>query len=147
MTSSWAWRRLKSPASQLFAQTFIQAQIKESIKAPRHWPLCGEFTETGEFPAQMASNVENVSIWWRHHDGWMWSIRMRHTASRANQKSALTIKKEYSARGTSMDMGIDFHQSLGKMVTPIGDSIQLAGSVHIHMYIYASYRQCCFVCV
>ena len=24
--------------------TFIQAQIKEDIKAPRHWPLCGEFT-------------------------------------------------------------------------------------------------------
>ena len=23
---------------------------------------------TGEFPAQMASNSENVSIWWRHHD-------------------------------------------------------------------------------
>ena len=23
--------------------------------------------ETGEFPTQMASNVENVSIWWRHH--------------------------------------------------------------------------------
>ena len=22
---------------------------------------------TGEFPAQMASNAENVSIWWRHH--------------------------------------------------------------------------------
>ena len=22
---------------------------------------------TGEFPAQMASNTENVSIWWRHH--------------------------------------------------------------------------------
>ena len=22
---------------------------------------------TGEFPAQMASNVENISIWWRHH--------------------------------------------------------------------------------
>ena len=21
----------------------------------------------GEFPAQMASNAENVSIWWRHH--------------------------------------------------------------------------------
>ena len=37
-------------------------------KAPRHWPLCGEFTGTGEFPAQRASNAENVSIWWRHHD-------------------------------------------------------------------------------
>ena len=23
---------------------------------------------TGEFPAQRASNVENFSIWWRHHD-------------------------------------------------------------------------------
>ena len=23
---------------------------------------------TGEFPAQMASNAESVSIWWRHHD-------------------------------------------------------------------------------
>ena len=22
----------------------------------------------GEFPAQMACNAENVSIWWRHHD-------------------------------------------------------------------------------
>ena len=47
--------------------SFIQAQIKENIKAPRHWLLCGEFTRTGEFPAQMASNMENVSIWWRHH--------------------------------------------------------------------------------
>ena len=36
--------------------SFIQAQIKENIKAPRHWPLCGEFTGTGEFPAQSASN-------------------------------------------------------------------------------------------
>ena len=24
---------------------------------------------TGEFSAQMASNAENVSIWWRHHVG------------------------------------------------------------------------------
>ena len=30
--------------------------------------LCaGNSPETGEFPAQMASNVENVSIWWRHN--------------------------------------------------------------------------------
>ena len=25
---------------------------------------------TGEFPAQMASNAENDSIWWRHHEGY-----------------------------------------------------------------------------
>ena len=31
--------------------------------------LCaGKSPETGEFPAQMASNAENVSIWWRHHE-------------------------------------------------------------------------------
>ena len=56
---------MASQISWLFTQLFIQAQIKENIKAPRHWPLCGEFT--GEFPAQRASNAENISIWWRHH--------------------------------------------------------------------------------
>ena len=30
--------------------------------------LCaGNSPEISEFPAQMASNAENVSIWWRHH--------------------------------------------------------------------------------
>ena len=30
--------------------------------------LCvGNSPVTGEFPAQMASNAENISIWWRHH--------------------------------------------------------------------------------
>ena len=37
--------RLKSPASRLFTQPFIRAQIKGNIKASRHWPLCGEFTD------------------------------------------------------------------------------------------------------
>ena len=32
--------------------------------------LCvGNSPGTSEFPAQMASNAENVSIWWRHHGG------------------------------------------------------------------------------
>ena len=52
----------------LYIQSFIQAKIKENIKAPHHWPLCGEFTGDSEFPAQMASNSENVSIWWHHHE-------------------------------------------------------------------------------
>ena len=50
-----------SPASRLFTlaqETVIRAQIKENIKAPRQWPLCGEFTGTGEFPAQVTSNAE-----------------------------------------------------------------------------------------
>ena len=35
---------------------------------PRVTGLCeGNSPVTGEFPAQRASNGENVSIWWRHH--------------------------------------------------------------------------------
>ena len=34
----------KTPASRLFAQPFVQVQIKENIKVPRHWPLWGEST-------------------------------------------------------------------------------------------------------
>ena len=30
--------------------------------------ICAENSPvTGEFPAQMVSNAENASIWWRHH--------------------------------------------------------------------------------
>ena len=62
MTSQWARWRLKSPASSLFSQPLIQAPIKEDIKAPRYWLLRGNSPVTSEFPAQMASNAENVSI-------------------------------------------------------------------------------------
>ena len=34
----------KPPASRLLTQPFIQTQIKQNVKAPRHWPLCWEFT-------------------------------------------------------------------------------------------------------
>ena len=55
-------------ASQIISLTIVYSGTDQiNIKAPRHWPLWGEFTGTGEFPAQMASNAENVSIWWRHH--------------------------------------------------------------------------------
>ena len=38
--------------------------------------LCvGNSPGTGEFPAQMASYAENVSIWWRHHDWRVYRIR------------------------------------------------------------------------
>ena len=52
-----------SKASIVIAQPFVQAQIKENIKAPRHWPLWGESTGDWWFPSQRASNAKNVSIW------------------------------------------------------------------------------------
>ena len=60
-------------ASQITSLMAIYSTVysdadKKNIKAPRYWPLCGEFTGAGEFPAQRASYTENFSIWWRHHD-------------------------------------------------------------------------------
>ena len=63
--------------------------MKENIKAPRHWPLCGEFTGTGEFPAQRASNAENVSIWWRHHENW-WFMMLPADTKRLQWKTYIS---------------------------------------------------------
>ena len=46
--------------------TFVQAQIKEIIEAPRHGICEGNSPLTNEFPTQRASNAETVFIWWRH---------------------------------------------------------------------------------
>ena len=55
------WRR-KSPASRLFAQPSIQEISKLRVTG-----LCeGNLPVTSEFPAQRASNAENIAIWWRH---------------------------------------------------------------------------------
>ena len=58
VTSSWKRWRLKSPASRLFAQPFFRAQTKENMKAPRHWPLWGEFTGERRIPRTKGSNAE-----------------------------------------------------------------------------------------
>ena len=45
----------------------FRRRSKKTLKL-RVTGLCvGNSSGTGEFPAQMASNSENVSIWWRHH--------------------------------------------------------------------------------
>ena len=41
-------------------QPIVQAQIKENIKAPRRWPLCGNSPVTDGFPSQRASNAEKI---------------------------------------------------------------------------------------
>ena len=47
----------------------------------------GNSPGTGEFPAQIASNAENISIWWRHHaealhEGICKSILQRQSSGR-----------------------------------------------------------------
>ena len=59
-------------ASRLFIQPFIQTHIKEKIRAPRHWPMCGEFTGDRWIPRTKGQLRGNVSIWWRHHASVDW---------------------------------------------------------------------------
>ena len=98
-------------------QSFIQTQIKENIKAPRHWPLCGEFNRTGEFPAQRASYTENVFIWRRHHvmsyrntsasvqvKAWRWpDDKSCHLVSEWNHCWPVNLNPRNKIRGKSMN--------------------------------------------
>ena len=56
-------------ASQITSLTIVYSTVypKKTSKL-RVTGICeGNSPGTGEFPAQMASNAENVSVWWRHH--------------------------------------------------------------------------------
>ena len=58
-------------ASQITSLTIVYTIVysdADQRKQLRVTGLCaGNSLGTGEFPAQMASYAENVSIWWRHH--------------------------------------------------------------------------------
>ena len=57
--------------SIVYSTVYIRAQIKKKTSTLRVTGLCaGNSPVTGEFPAQMASNTETVSIWRRHHEWW-----------------------------------------------------------------------------
>ena len=66
---------MSAMASQITGVSMVCSTVclgadQRKHQTPRHWPLWGEFTGdqvTGEFPSQWASNVEHVSVWWRHH--------------------------------------------------------------------------------
>ena len=45
----------------------FRRRLKKTSKLHVTGLCAGNSPVTGEFPAQMASNAENVSIWWRHH--------------------------------------------------------------------------------
>ena len=58
------------PHDCLFKSLF--RRIRKKTSKLRVIDLCaGNSPVTGEFNAQRASNTENVSIWWRHHDSFV----------------------------------------------------------------------------
>ena len=50
-------------------QLFIKRTSKKTSQLYVTSLCAGNSPVTDEFPAQKASNTENVCIWWRHHDG------------------------------------------------------------------------------
>ena len=61
-------------ASQITSLTIVYSTVYSGV---------GNSPGTGEFPAQMASNAENVSIWWRHHVHWALKSLTHNHSTRA----------------------------------------------------------------
>ena len=60
-------------ASQITSLTVVYSSRSKKTSKLRVTVLCtGNSPGTGEFTAQVASNAENVSIWWRHHQWFLW---------------------------------------------------------------------------
>ena len=62
-------------ASQITSFTMVHSTVYSGADQRKHQSSAslvfwGNSPVTGQFPAQRASNAENVSIWWRHHEPW-----------------------------------------------------------------------------
>ena len=58
-------------ASHITSLTIVYSTVSSGADQRKHQSsaalaFAGNSPVTGEFPSQMASNAENVSIWWRH---------------------------------------------------------------------------------
>ena len=65
---------MSTMASQITSLTVVYSTVYSRRRSKKTSKLCviglceGNSPGTGEFPAQRASNAENVSILWRHHE-------------------------------------------------------------------------------
>ena len=56
-------------SSQITSLTVVYSIVYSDADQRKHQSSTSlAFVGTGEFPTQMASYAENVSIWWRHHE-------------------------------------------------------------------------------
>ena len=67
-------------ASQITSLAIVYSSVYSGANQRKHHKLrvtglcVGSSPGTDEFPAQMASNTINVSIWWRHHEKFGWRL-------------------------------------------------------------------------
>ena len=76
---------------------FFRLRSKKTSKL-RVTGLCaGNSPVTGDFPAQRASNAENVSIWWRHHSlSWVLILAYCNTRGFILAPVLVSIRKSLS---------------------------------------------------
>ena len=72
ITLQWRHNGRDSVSNHQPHDCLLNCLFKRRLKKPSKPRVSGLWEGnspgTGEFSAQMASNAENVSIWWRHHD-------------------------------------------------------------------------------
>ena len=61
----WRHNRRDSVSNHQAHDCLLKGLFRRRSK--KTWSVTGLCVGTGEFPAQMASNADNVSIWWRHY--------------------------------------------------------------------------------
>ena len=59
---------MSATPSQVPSITIVYSIVYSGADQRKHQSSASLASVTGEFPAQRTSNVENVSIWWRHHN-------------------------------------------------------------------------------
>ena len=86
--------------------------------------LCvGNSPVTGEFPAQMASNAENVSIWWRHHGHWL----KRKPRGHLNMKMPFCKYRDFQYK----DWMVSGQSYLDNVIPILGKSNRLVACIHV----------------
>ena len=89
-----------------YRSLFITITVRKLDKLSH--TLCAKSTGSGEFLAQMASNPENVSIWWRHHHTLDQDIKDLFCQQRLG-KSALTLGHQHVIKSPSA------HHTIGEI--------------------------------
>ena len=59
---------MSAMASDMTRFTIVNSTVYSGTDEIKYQSSASLAFVTGEFPAQKASDVENVSIWWRHRD-------------------------------------------------------------------------------
>ena len=62
---SLRWVIMGAIASEIISLTTVYSTVYSGVDQRKHQSSAS--LALGPFPAQMASNADNVSIWWRHH--------------------------------------------------------------------------------